>query len=749
MINNFSFRERKEKISQLLNKELVRSAILSQLAGNEEDSIENDLNTYLTLRFLPELTGEIPVFSYPDANTANGDFLVGAIRNHNQSYPFAIREQEMIRHLLFVGSTGSGKTNLALLLVRQFLKRDKPFLVVDWKRNYRDLIALPEASNKEILVYTVGREVCPFHFNPLIPPRGTSPHVWLSKMIEIMSHAYFLGEGVAYILSKAIDSVYKDFGVYDGSGNWPSFRNVLFYLENYECKGRETQWLASALRAIGALCFGEMDRILNHGNYPIDSILARNVILEVDALTDTAKIFLTESLLLWIHHFRMAEGKRETLKHTCIIEEAHHILSRKLQMISGTETITDILLREVREFGESVIVIDQDPSLLSIPALGNTYATVCLGLKERSDISVMASALNLTGEDRDILTKLEVGQAIVKLQGRWPEPFLVEIPKVDINKGSVTDELLKERMAWFYEELGRTGPETERFAEIREIMLTNKETKKEQKRQTEKTAREEQERISIKIQEENITNQTENIVKELSEAEKDLLIDIVKNPLSKVTERYTRLGLNEYEGNKAQTTLLRKELAKLVMLPAYKERGYWGKTFELTEKGRVALAALGYKLPDQPTKRKGGLQHKHIAKLFAEKLRALGHQVQEEYPLGSGEATDLLIDGCLAIEIERSVKNAICNVEKNLARGFSVLVVAETASLKESLKQILAEQELGSITVMEVKELLNDGLPEFNLFSPLPSSPSSSPSAQDQAHLVKRIENRLIRRKTN
>jgi len=58
-----------------------------------------------------------------------------------------------------------------------------------------------------------------------------------------------------------------------------------------------------------------------------------------------------------------------------------------------------------------------------------------------------SSALNLNGEYRDILTKLEVGKAIAKLQGRWLEPFLIEIPKVDINKGSVTDEMLKQRMA--------------------------------------------------------------------------------------------------------------------------------------------------------------------------------------------------------------------------------------------------------------------------------------------------------------
>jgi len=94
----------------------------------------------------------------------------------------------------------------------------------------------------------------------------------------------------------------------------------------------------------------------------------------------------------------------------------------------------------------------------------------------------------------------------------------------------------------------------------------------------------------------------------------------------------------------------------------------------------------------------------------------------------------LLVDGCVAIEIERSTKNTTYNTKKNLARGFRVLIVAETASQKQSLKQLLLEQGLGAVNVREVKELLNDGLREFNPFSPVPSPSSSSPSAQDEAH---------------
>jgi hypothetical protein len=106
------------------------------------------------------------------------------------------------------------------------------------------------------------------------------------------------------------------------------------------------------------------------------------VVLELDALTNADKIFLIEALLLWIHHYRLADGKREQFKHAIFIEEAHHILLRKKQEVTGEETVTDVLLWEIRELGESVICLDQHPSLISKPALGNTYTTFAFNFSQ-------------------------------------------------------------------------------------------------------------------------------------------------------------------------------------------------------------------------------------------------------------------------------------------------------------------------------------------------------------------------------
>ena len=69
---------------------------------------------------------------------------------------FGLREDEWIKHLLIVGMSGAGKTNLTFQILRELKEKTKPFLVFDWKKNYRDLRQLPEF--KDLIVFTVSRK---------------------------------------------------------------------------------------------------------------------------------------------------------------------------------------------------------------------------------------------------------------------------------------------------------------------------------------------------------------------------------------------------------------------------------------------------------------------------------------------------------------------------------------------------------------------------------------------------------------
>ena len=346
----------------------------------------------------------------------------------------------------------------------------------------------------------------------------------------------------------------------------------------------------------------------------------------------------------------MAQGERETFKHAILIEEAHHILLRKKQEIMGEEAITDIILREVRELGEAIVLLDQHPSLISKPALGNTYTTISMNLKHRADIQMISDSLLLDMEKTRYLGKLEVGSAMVKLQGRHFEPFLVRFPHVKIQKGIINDGEVSRRMEG--------------------ILETYKEEIRERKAQTAPVQA--WEGISEPAAEE------KNKIKEKGGPERpedSLMEDIGKHRMSSTTERYARLGLNVYQGNRAKDSLVRKGL---VQARDVKTENGMVRLLVPTEKGREGLAAAGFEVNE--SKRFGGLEHNFWKKKLAEYFRERGYSVTEEKKIGGGKAVDLVAVNDkerIAIEVETGKSDAFYNLTKDLKGGFDRVIVVE------------------------------------------------------------------------
>ncbi|MDA2912530.1 DUF87 domain-containing protein [Acidobacteriia bacterium AH_259_A11_L15] len=580
----------------------------------------------------------------PPAEQSGGDYPLGTVVYGPRGFgSFGLRQNEWIQHVGIFGRTGSGKTNVGFLVAKSLLAKGIPILVFDWKRNYRDLLQV--VGRGQLVVYTVGRNVAPFTFNPLIPPEGTKPSIWLKKLIEIMCHVYWLGEGVAYLLQEAIDGIYEQFGMYDNEPeSFPTLADVKEWLIKAKVKGREAQWMDSTKRAIATLCYGDIGKVLNvRQPSGLGALLKRNAVLELDALTNADKTFLIEAMLLWIHHYRLQEQSRETLKHAIIIEEAHHVLLKRKQ---SKETIMDVILREIRELGESIILIDQHPSLISVPSLGNTYCTVAMNLKHGHDVSTIANATLLGAEEKEYLGKLPVGHGIVRLQGRWYKPFLVKFPLVYVDKGKMTDRDVAAQSP------GLSGASIEiladgkRKAEILPMRPAEKLTKE----------------------------------------EIELLRDVMENITSGVAERYCRLNLSSYFGNKVCTVLLLKGLIEPVDISSGKGRV---RLLWLTEKGKEALKNLGFEVP---TRGRGGPEHEYWKEKVAQHLERRGYKVEMEKPVGGGKTIDLLAgkEGReVAIEIETGRSDAKENVQKCVRAGYETIVVLVT---RRNLVHAIARQ---------------------------------------------------------
>lgn len=127
----------------------------------------------------------------PQKEQAKAKSPLGTVLYQNRElYEFGLTDEDFLRHIAIYGSTGAGKTNVSFFLLGSLFYHEVPVLVFDWKRNYRDLLS-KESLRDSIHVFTVGRDISPFHFNPLIPPNGTPPKAWLKKLIEIVASALY------------------------------------------------------------------------------------------------------------------------------------------------------------------------------------------------------------------------------------------------------------------------------------------------------------------------------------------------------------------------------------------------------------------------------------------------------------------------------------------------------------------------------------------------------------------------------
>jgi hypothetical protein len=104
-----------------------------------------------------------------------------------------------------------------------------------------------------------------------------------------------------------------------------------------------------------------------------------------------------------------------------------------------------MIYREMREYGVSLICLDQHLSKLSDTVKGNSACHVAFQQQLPQDIADIGALMQLF-ERRDYFSNLEVGFAIVKLSERYTKPFLIETSFMDLRNKNISDERITERM---------------------------------------------------------------------------------------------------------------------------------------------------------------------------------------------------------------------------------------------------------------------------------------------------------------
>lgn len=594
------------------------------------------------------------LLSLPPEKKAKGTINLGTIFYDKERWPFGISTEELMQNMAILGRSGAGKTNAAFVILDQLIKRKIPFVFLDWKRTVRHLI--PQVK-ENINIYTPGRPLSKFPFNPFVVPPGIETNVYINQIVDILSDAFNLGEGSRSIIRKAIATHY------DNENLCPTVNEIISEVEKIPDKGRIGSWKITAMRALESLEFSDItakDRISQQEL--VKKLLHENTVIELDALAQESKKFLVPLLCLWLYYVRLNSPEREKLKLIIVIEEAHHVLHKGNNR--SKESVLEMLFRQCRELGIGIIVLDQHPHLLSSAALGNTYTTICLNQKDPSDINKAAAICLVDDEEKKYFSMLPVGQGIVKLQGRWFRPFLIGIPKVAIDKGFITDDLLAR---YFAENKGKSTDSGRKksvlseFKKIRQVQLLDA---------------------------------------PFDDLAFVFIKDVVEHPCDGVKARYKRLGLSVGTGNRLKKQLL--------------DSG-WLET-QTVEIGRTRKVLLGLTKEareifdlDNSTPEYGSLVHEYWKRFYAQRSREQGYKVILEAPRKSGKVDVLAVknDKSIAIEIETGKSDVVKNVKQDLLSGFDkVLVVATDKNVLGKVEKDLAR--VGLIGLIKIKVVLRD-----------------------------------------
>ncbi|MFH1522102.1 MAG: DUF87 domain-containing protein [archaeon] len=418
--------------------------------GREErEEIAHVLNA-LYQKYLNQLLDKGVLLEPPRKELIDGTYNLATISYARKKlFDFTLREQDWPRHICVSGMSGSGKTTFAFKIVEALNKHNKPYLIFDWKKSFRPL----SAEDSAIMTFTVGDEKVSNLFKTNInqPPKNVAPKEWINVLSDLLTECFSASFGVHKVILETLDQAFKEWGIYSGSENYPTWNHIKWRLEEKLDKihGREAGWLESALRIATVMTFGEFGKTVNYkgdNSFSVEELLDKRVVMELNSLGSIEKTFFCEFILTYIYKLKKARQNEANCNfdHAIIVDEAHNIFLKKPTNFSN-ESTTDMIYREMREYGTSLICLDQHISKLSDTVKGNSACHVAFQQQLPQDIYDVSEIMSLR-ENRHYFSQLPVGSAIVKLAERYAMPFLIEAQYIEMRNKNITDEYIKARM---------------------------------------------------------------------------------------------------------------------------------------------------------------------------------------------------------------------------------------------------------------------------------------------------------------
>lgn len=388
-----------------------------------------------------------------------GDIEIGLLKSSGNKDSIGIMLKDLAKHMLVVGTPGSGKTTFSVgLLDRLWKDHHIPFLVIEPAKNeYRALVQ----SIPDLQVFTPGKNfISPFVFNPFVPPKNVKLETYKSTLKTAFAAAVSMSTPLDKIFEESINNCYSDFkwlDTYTSDNKGLNF-NISDFIKCFQKTFDEIGYTGDA-KNIGRAGVVRLNSLVNlFDNYfsiPIEDLLQKPTIIELAAIENSDQKALIIALLLlsilaYVNSNYVGEGD---LKNVILLEEAHVLLdadSNGSQVDANPSAIAQGLVKrmlaEIRSYGVGLVIADQSPRKVSTDVVGLTDIKVVFRLVESVDKQIIADSMNMSDSQVQRLSRLKPGEAFLFFN-KLDEPEEVVTPDYRLENNisiTLTDEGIRE-----------------------------------------------------------------------------------------------------------------------------------------------------------------------------------------------------------------------------------------------------------------------------------------------------------------
>ena len=401
-----------------------------------------------------------------------GDIEVGKLKSAtDNSIGFTLKD--LAKHMLVVGTPGSGKTTFSVgLLDRLWKEHHIPFLVIEPAKNeYRALVQ----SIPELQVFTPGKNfISPFVFNPFVPPKNVRLETYKSTLKTAFAAGVSMSTPLDKIFEDTVNNCYSDFRWLDSytTDNKGQIFNIADFVKCFEETFDEIGYTGDA-RNIGRAGVVRLKSLINlFDNYysiPIEDILSKPTIIELAAIENSEQKALIIALLLlsilaYVNANYIGEGG---LRNFILLEEAHVLLDADTNVGEGSANPSAIaqglvkrMLAEIRSYGVGIAIADQSPRKVGIDIVALTDIKVAFRLVEGQDKEILANSTSMSETQMARLAKLKPGEAFLFFN-RLDEPEEIITPDYRLNNQisiSLSDDGIKQLSTYWNDKQDKQRP---------------------------------------------------------------------------------------------------------------------------------------------------------------------------------------------------------------------------------------------------------------------------------------------------